>query len=534
MKKLLTVLLILTMICVSAVALSGCKRHGDVVRYDPSDYTEAIDLENYNQVYFDDFTGELDRTIWGDCRQGTRRDGYWTKNLAYTDGNGNLIIRTEKRGSRWCSDTHTRQIAGYNGSTVTLTYDDCIPFGLIAGDFGAIGNITAHTADRVGYVIEDTFDDLAVSFDTCIDGVEMTDSVVTVGKNDEKGFDEFYFTAAELYSYYSFVHEIKAVVSSLEKSAIIGLDRSYSIRFGSSVPTTVDLHTLAAHLFGYSSASDFTACVQEMASIYADYKESLAQGGAVNAALENGCFRTENGSFIFPVAIGNSSYYALTYIIIGTDGHVSLWVNDLESALRMTNHSAEYYTGTSLENETYCKDILFVTGPEGVYSGAIRTMDFYKHGFGYYEIRCKLPDTPGIWHAFWLMCGDVYSESNGSSDGVEIDVFEYLPARDSVNCALHWDGYDAAHQNAHMRFEKTGFADDEFHTFGVRWDETGYTFYMDGYKVWTSTGDGICSAEGYMIISTEYGEWGDWVGTLDEDFTALDWVIDYVKVYERK
>ena len=25
-----------------------------------------------------------------------------------------------------------------------------------------------------------------------------------------------------------------------------------------------------------------------------------------------------------------------------------------------------------------------------------------------------------MWHAFWMMCGDVYSEENGSADGVEI------------------------------------------------------------------------------------------------------------------
>ena len=161
-------------------------------------------------------------------------------------------------------------------------------------------------------------------------------------------------------------------------------------------------------------------------------------------------------------------------------------------------------------------------------------MDFYTHGYGYYEIRCKLPDTVGIWHAFWLMCGDVYSEKNGSADGVEIDVFEYLPARDSVNVALHWDGYDEAHQNAHKRYEGTNLADGEYHTFGMNWDEDGYAFYIDGKKVWTTKGDGVCHEEGYMKISTEYGEWGDWVGTLDLADLPVDWIIDYVRIYDKK
>ena len=534
MRKTLTVVLILAMLLTVAF-IGGCKKKGDLVTYDPSDYTEAIDLTNYEQVYFDDFTGELDRSIWGDCRQGTRRDGYWTKNLAYTDGNGNLVIRTEKRGSRRCSDTKSRQVAGYDGSTVKLTYDDCIPFGLIAGDFGDRANITAHTTDLVGYVIEGKFDDLAASFDTFMGGYELSDTetaLYTISSEKGGAYGDFYATAAELYSYYAFVREVKAVVSNRENSALVGLDRPFAMTFGKDAAS--GLRAVLAHLFGFATEASFVECAQEVAATYADYKARLAAGGAVDAALENGCFRTENGSFIFPVTIRNDSDIVLTYVIIGTDGHVSVWLNDVEGALRMTNYNADYFTAATVNNETYCKNILFVTGPEGIYSGAIRTMDFYTHGYGYYEIRCKLPSTPGLWHAFWLMCGDVYSETNGSADGVEIDVFEYLPARDSVNCALHWDGYDDAHQNVHMRFEKTGFADGNYHTFGVRWDEEGYAFYMDGYKVWTTTGDGICPLNGYMIISTEYGEWGDWVGTLADDFTSLDWVIDYVKVYEKK
>ena len=174
----------------------------------------------------------------------------------------------------------------------------------------------------------------------------------------------------------------------------------------------------------------------------------------------------------------------------------------------------------------------------GVYSGAVRTSnpqtkEGYRHGFGYYEIRCKLPSIPGIWHAFWLMCGDVYSEENGSADGVEIDVFEYLPARDGINVALHWDGYDDAHKNEHKRFEKTGFADGNYHVFGMNWDENGYAFFIDGKKVWSTMGGGVCREQGYMKISTEYGDWGSWVGELQTTDLPVDWVIDYVKIYDK-
>lgn len=177
--------------------------------------------------------------------------------------------------------------------------------------------------------------------------------------------------------------------------------------------------------------------------------------------------------------------------------------------------------------------------PAGVYSGAVRTSnptttEGYRHGYGYYEMRCMFPSVTGMWHAFWMMCGDVYSEENGSADGVEIDVFEYLPARDAINVALHWDGYDEAHKNEYKRFEQTNFADGKYHTFGMDWDESGYTFYIESRKVWHTTGGGVCEKEGYMKISTEVGDWGSWVGELDTETLPVDWVIDYVKVYDKK
>ena len=285
MKKIILCLLVLSLLAAISLACFGCKRSKvNYEQYDPTKYTESIDLTQYDLVFCDEFEGELNREIWGDTRQGYRRDGYWTRDLAFTDGDGHLIIRTE-----W------RDAGTYNG----------------------------------------------------------------------------------------------------------------------------------------------VECVA------------------------------------------------------------------------------------------------------GVYSGAVRTSspqrtDGYRHGFGYYEIRCKLPDVEGIWHAFWMMCGDVYDEENGSTDGIEIDVFEYLPARDAINCALHWDGYDEAHKNDHMRFENTGFKDGEYHTFGMNWDENGYAFYIDGKKVWTSTGGGICQNPGYMKISTEYGDWGDWVGKLKTENLPVDWVIDYVKIYDKK
>ena len=540
MKKALVFLLILSLFATTFFALVSCKSSNvNSETYNASKYSESIDLSKYKLAFEDDFEGELNREIWGDTRQGTRRDGYWTKNLAYTDGNGHLVLRTEKRGSRYCSDTRERSVTGYNQSSVTLTYDDCYLFGM--DTYGDLNDLHVHTTDLVGNVILEKFEALGSAYTSFMDRFEVPiltyeaeQYLPDLTEGDLAAYRSFYDTAMELYTYYSFVKATKSVSTPIEKSAIIDACYGYTMTFGGVDPEKVDLHTAVAHLFGFETKEEFHSLAIDLAHIYYDYGTSSPSAIVTNEAIENGCFRTKGQTFIFPVAFRNESQIILTYVIVDAAWRVSIWVNDVTALLRAVNYDYNYYTSPAIHNETFCKNTLFVTGPEGVYSGAVRTLGLYTHGFGYYEIRCKLPDTEGIWHAFWMMCGDVYSEENGSTDGVEIDVFEYLPARDAINCALHWDGYDDAHRNDHLRFENVGCADGEYHTFGMNRDERGYTFYIDGKKVWETKGDGICREEGYLKISTEYGEWGDWVGTLDPDFEAVDWVIDYVRVYDKK
>ena len=38
------------------------------------------------------------------------------------------------------------QVSGYNGAKVNVKYDDCNPFGMIAGYFGEIASLSKHTS----------------------------------------------------------------------------------------------------------------------------------------------------------------------------------------------------------------------------------------------------------------------------------------------------------------------------------------------------------------------------------------------------
>jgi beta-glucanase (GH16 family) len=55
-------------------------------------------------VWHDEFNGlELDDAKWNRLGDWKRRDGFWVKEDAYLDGQGNLILRTKKEGDRFTS-----------------------------------------------------------------------------------------------------------------------------------------------------------------------------------------------------------------------------------------------------------------------------------------------------------------------------------------------------------------------------------------------------------------------------------------------
>ena len=172
-----------------------------------------------------------------------------------------------------------------------------------------------------------------------------------------------------------------------------------------------------------------------------------------------------------------------------------------------------------------------------VNAGAVRTEGLFSASYGYYEASIKFPYAPGVWGAFWMMCGNVGSEANGAVDGVEIDIIESI-GNDwgASNSALHWDGYGNAHKNVGSGEFKYDIYDGEFHTFGLERTEDAYIFYVDGKQSWKVTSDkcDICPADGYLKLTLESAEWAG--GGKPACIKALpaEMEVDYVRVYAEK
>lgn len=176
-------------------------------------------------------------------------------------------------------------------------------------------------------------------------------------------------------------------------------------------------------------------------------------------------------------------------------------------------------------------------------TGMIATQGKFEQTFGYYEARMKFHSTPGQWSAFWLQSPTYGAIGDPAAIGMEIDVVEHraanrndLDIRNRYSSATHWDGYDAAHQQlSKVHQGLPGMGNDSWHTYGVRWSESGYEYYFDEMLVW-AVATPISKRSEYLIISSEV-ETGAWAGTipaggygpLASSITNVQ--VDYVRVY---
>lgn len=162
--------------------------------------------------------------------------------------------------------------------------------------------------------------------------------------------------------------------------------------------------------------------------------------------------------------------------------------------------------------------------------------------YGYYEIRCKVENTRGLWNAFWLMPDDIYNMEQKAQDGSEIDIFESaLPY--ILQNAIYYDGYSGRKQ---MRTELKDMYDG-YHTYGLDWKKDALRFYYDGKMIWELTDpDSIPAYPAYLNITTEInGSVVDgkpdtdkltWIGcgniTDEDNDLPSDFLIDYIRIYD--
>ena len=158
----------------------------------------------------------------------------------------------------------------------------------------------------------------------------------------------------------------------------------------------------------------------------------------------------------------------------------------------------------------------------------------FTHSHGYYECRCRLQQRDGWWSAFWIQSPVIGSSLHPEDSGVEIDVMESFAPGNIVPHNIFTGGY-----GLDMKRSTAGKGMDldkkEFHRFGVLWDETGYTFYVDGKEDGKIT-DSITARPEFILISTEVmGYRLEEHEPAKEAFDSIGdtFLVDYVRVFDK-
>jgi len=173
-------------------------------------------------------------------------------------------------------------------------------------------------------------------------------------------------------------------------------------------------------------------------------------------------------------------------------------------------------------------------------AGFLETYGKWVQRYGYFEARMKLPTAPGLWPAFWMMAdrgvkaGSLWVRQDTGNGGMEFDIMEHLtrwgPYR--YNIALHWDGYQKDHKSVgsdkiYIQPDKDGFI-----TCGLLWIPGAAIYYADGREVFRWESPRVSNVQSYMMLTLPIGGWDN--NSLDDKQLPADFVIDYVRVWQRK
>lgn len=175
----------------------------------------------------------------------------------------------------------------------------------------------------------------------------------------------------------------------------------------------------------------------------------------------------------------------------------------------------------------------------------ISTENCFESRYGYYEMSVRPHLTTGMWGAFWILAGDMDDddapEDNTTKNGVEIDIFETLMAKNAARHALFWDGYGWFQNEAGDWITKTQghgvmapempeIFDGKFHKFAMQWTPTDFIFLIDDQVTYRWTGTDGCDQPGYMLISSHVNSEGTGELLLKPGEYS-DMIVDYVRVY---
>ncbi len=164
------------------------------------------------------------------------------------------------------------------------------------------------------------------------------------------------------------------------------------------------------------------------------------------------------------------------------------------------------------------------------------TRDKKTFKYGRIEARLKLPQTQGIWPAFWML-GSNLGQVGWPQSG-EIDIMEHVGFEPTTtHGALHGPGYSG--NTPIMGTHNLGeYVDVNYHVYAVEWDTNGIRWFRDNIQFYSVTraqvqnyGTWVFDQPFFLLLNVAVG--GTWPGSPNASSVFPQRMyVDYVRVYQ--
>jgi beta-glucanase (GH16 family) len=175
----------------------------------------------------------------------------------------------------------------------------------------------------------------------------------------------------------------------------------------------------------------------------------------------------------------------------------------------------------------------------GVYTSArLKSRGLFSFQYGRIEARIKMPESQGMWPAFWLLGNNIATISWPACG--ELDVMEHINGSNPGKAGYDWvqGSVHGTGLNGGTQFHPAGFSAAEWHTYGMIWSKGQIQYYVDDpSKVYASftpsniTGTWPFDA-GPQFILLNLAVGGNWPGSPDSTTVfPSEMLVDYVRLY---
>jgi beta-glucanase (GH16 family) len=200
------------------------------------------------------------------------------------------------------------------------------------------------------------------------------------------------------------------------------------------------------------------------------------------------------------------------------------------------NNELQYYTNRA-ENATIINGQLAIIAKQEMYQGSdytsarLLTKTLKEFKYGKIEARIKLPQTKGVWPAFWMLGANIDAVSWPSCG--EIDILEHINTESIIHGTLHWNN------NGHVQSSKSVACNvSNYHVYGIEWTTDSIKWFLDNnvyhkYSIKNNANNtGAFHQPFFLLLNMAVG--GNWPGSPNASSVFPDtMLVDYVNVFQK-